>query len=807
MFSNYIKVAIRNLLRYKGYSIINIVGLAIGMAAVLLIFLYVIDELSYDHFHEHAKQTYRIGQTGTIGNMDFTGSTTPAPLAGVLMEDFEEVLYSTRILEGINTVMWYKKKSFYETRYLYTDTNFFKVFSFPLIRGNPETALREPFSMVISESTSIKYFGDEDPIGKVLHEADGSDYTITGVAKDVPHNSHFHFDFLASLNTYEWTSNENWFIDSYYTYFVLQEGYPVKEFMKKLPGLSEKYFGPQLESVLGLDAEKWDKSENTFAYFIEPLTKIYLQSRAMPQIEPASDISAIYFFAIVTIFILLLAIINFSSLTTAKSATRAREMGMRKVMGSHRRQLIIQLLSESVVISFMALILALVLTELFLPTYNSIVDKSLSVKYFREWFVIPIILFVTIGIGFLAGLYSSITISSFRILPVLRGVYGRNKKKIWYRSGLVVFQFAIAVVIMISTIVVYSQLHYISKKNLGFNEKNLLVIDRAYGLEDGVDAFKDALLKHPDIEAVTLSSAVPGMEGWVGQVLRLEGTPPDELIHFTGLTGDLDFPETYQLKLVQGSYFSTKDHRKWNEVVINKSAANSLNLENPIGKFLVMPGYNKGKQQTFEIIGVVEDFHFNNLKEKIENLIIFNPGKFFTRYVTLRMNEKNMVATIKFAEDTWKQFAINQPFKYFFMEETMNTLHNQERLTAKVLTILTILALFLASLGLLGLASFSAEQRTREIGIRKAMGSTAQEISVLFLREFAKWVVAANILAWPAAYFLMQNWLNGFTYRPTFPLWTFLMAGAVSLVIAVISVVYQTISASMQNPIHSIRYE
>jgi putative ABC transport system permease protein len=812
MWRNYIIVAFRNILKYKGYSIINMVGLAIGMASVLLIFLYILDETSFDRFHDNAKQIYRVGQRGQIGDTEFLGATTPAPLAEALMQEYEEVPYATRILEGINTVIWYKDKSFFETRYLYTDTNFFKVFTFPLVKGNPETALSRPFSMVITESTAVRYFGDEDPLGKVLHEADGSNYTITGVAKDPPHNAHFHFDFLASMNTYEWTTNNNWLQDRYFTYFILQKGVSSDLFEKKLHLLTEKYVGNQLQKNFGVSNYS-ETGDITFKFFLEPLVKIYLRSRSVPQMQPVSDIRSIYLFSIITIFIVVLAIINFSSLTTAKSATRAREMSMRKIMGSHRSQLIFQLLSESIVIGFIALAVALVLVELFLPTYNSIIGKSLSIDYFKKWFVIPVLISIPVVIGFLSGFYSSLSISSYNILTVLRGINGKSRNHQWYRSGLVVFQFSIAVVIMISTIVVYSQLQFMANRHLGFNDKNLLVIDRAYGLERGIYAFKKELIKHPGVESVTFTFDVPGIEEWRGGLLKRKDAPPENLVHFRMLAADQDFLETYQLEMVEGAFFSTPYQAAENSVVINESGAKSLGLDHPVGEILVPPG--KGSyQEKWEIIGVVRDFHFKNMREEIENLLIFNPREFYispvqfqAKYISVRMAENDISGTIDFIEERWKQFAINQPFRYYFMDDLMESLHKQDRITARVLTIFTVLSLFLASLGLLGLASFSAEYRTREIGIRKVMGSSAKEISILFMKEFGKWVALANILAWPAAYFLMQDWLENFSYRTAYPFWTFIAAGIGSLLIAMISVSYQTVDAALQNPADSIRHE
>ena len=808
MLKNYLKIAFRNIQRHKGYSLINIFGLAIGMSSVLLIFLYVADEISYDRYHQNAGQIYRVGQYGNIGDMEFNGTTTPAPLANALMNDFKEVKYATRILEGINTVITYKNNSYFESSYLYADTNFFKIFSFPLIIGNPATALREPNSMVLSESTAKKYFGDKNPLGEVLHEADGTDYKITGVAQNPPQNSHFHFDFLASISTYEWTSNDNWLSDSYYTYFLLQDNYPIRKLKQKMPLFASKYIGPQLKNQLGIENKNWDSTDNNFNFSFEPLTSIYLYSKASPQIEPVSDIKTIFFFTIITFFILILAIFNFTNLTTAKSVTRAQEMGMRKVVGSQRRQLVLQLLIESIFVSFVALMLALVMVELFLPIYNNIVGKDLSVKYFSKWYIIPLLFFTTLWIGIFAGSYSSISISSFKVLSVLRGNFTLSYKKVWFRSGLVIFQFFIAIVIIISTIVVYTQLSFASKKELGFIKENLLIVDRAYGIEPkGQQAFKNELLKNPAISDASISTTAPGLEGWMGLVMKRKDAPPEELIHFRQLACDADFQETFRIEMKNGQFFEEGKTTGKNYVIINESAAKSLGYQNPIGKMLVIPGKSYKNKWSYEIIGVVKDFHFSDMKEKIENLVIYSPKKYFARYISMRIADKNIPKTISFIEKIWRNYAINQPFNYFFVTDKLEELQFTERKTARVFTIFSVLALVIASLGLIGLASFMTERKTREVGIRKAMGASCAEIVFLLVAQFLKWIVLANILAWPAAYIITKTWQNNFAYKPDFPWWSIIIASSLTLLIAFISVSYQTLNAAFMNPANSIRYE
>lgn len=807
MFTSYLKLAFRNITRYQGYSMINIIGLSIGMAGVLLIFLYVGNELSYDRFHDSARHIYRIGQSGQMGEMEIKGSTSPTPLALSLMEEFEEVNYATKILEGIHTVIWYQDKSFFETRYLYADTNFFKVFSFPLLAGDPETALSKPFSMVITRSTAKRYFGNKNPIGEILHEADGSDYTITAVAEDVPENSHFHFDFLASINTYKWTSNNNWLQDQYYTYILVNKDVSLKKLNTKLLELSRKYVYPQLSKQFGIDVKDWDRLSNMISFNLEPLTRIYLFSEADPQIEPVSDFRTTYLFAIITLFILIQAILNFSSLTTANSSMRAREIGMRKAMGSQRLQIFFQLLTESVVFSFIAMVFALVMVELFLPTFNRIVVKNLSVSYFKEWFVIPLLLITTVFVGTLAGSYSSLSISAYKTTSTMHGNLILGNRKMWFRTGLVVFQLFIAVFVITGTLVMYSHINYISKKDPGFNKDNVLVIDRAYGLEKGMFEFQKKLESNPDIQHVTVTSTVPCMDDWMGIVMRKEDAIREDLIHFKRLTGDKQMLETFGFEVLIGEFFSDDLNKSHCQIMINETAAENLGFKNPIGKKLIIPGSSYGKEWSFEIVGILKDFHMSSINEEIKNLAIFNTSEFFPRYVSLKFNSGDPQKVLSFVEETWKDYAINQPFEFFFLEDKLTEMQFIEKKTASIFSILSFIAIFIAGIGVISLALFSTENRTREIGIRKAMGSSASQLTRLFLSDFGKWVLIANLFAWPAAYVFMNKWLNNFPYHSDFPYWALIVAGIFVTLFAFVSVAYQTSKAALVNPVKAIRHE
>jgi len=807
MFQNYFKIAGRNLSRYKGFSFINIAGLAIGMACSILIFLFVGDELSYDRFHEKVNRIYRVGQMGNIGDRKFIGSTTQAPVAKTLVEEFPEVEAATRIQRGINTVITYEEKSFFETRYLYVDSSFFNVFTFPLVRGNPETALSKPHTMILTESTAKKYFGDEDPIGKVLHEADGNDFMVTGVAMDVPENSHFHFDVLASIKTLPRSEEENWLSDYLYSYIVLKEGYPPDKFAGKLPAFIERHVGPQIQEALGITLDDWSASGNNMNYYLDPLTKIYLHSEATAQIEPIGDITYVYFFSVIAFFILLLACINFTNLTSAKSSIRAREVGMRKVMGSSRGKLIVQFLAESTFLTTIALLISLVIVELLLPLFNNLSGKELSVQYLSNLYVLPGFLLLIIVVGFLSGSYSAFTISSFQILTVIRGEVNTGPKKAWFRSGLVIFQYAISIVIIICTIVVYQQLEFIRNKKLGFKKEHVLVIDRAYGLEEKVMVFKDEILKHPGALNGSVTSAIPGMSGWHGTVFQREDSPAEELFHFRLLRGDYEVLNTFGYELVEGRFFSKKFKSDSMAFVINETAAKDLGFKDPVGKKIVEISEGVDERTTHEIIGMVKDFHFNSLRDPIENLVIYLPSHYFPLYLSFRIDSKRTAEIIRHAEKTWEKMVPNQPFRYFFLEDNFNALHQTEQRTGKIFGVFSILAIFIASLGLLGLASFMAEQRTKEIGIRKVLGASVPEIVRLFSKEFILWGLMANLIAWPVAYFVMKSWLQNFAYRVNMPYWVFFVAALVALFFAIITVSVQTIHAATRNPVKAISYE
>ncbi len=805
MFKNYILTTLRTIIKHRGFTFINITGLAIGMACCILILLFVIDELSYDKYHENADQIYRAGIDGRLGDRDFMTYTTAAPFAKTMVEEFPEVIYATRLLSGSNKLITYQDKNFIEDGVYYADSTVFDIFSWELIKGNPKTALANPGSIVFTQSMAKKYFGDEDPMDKTVSFDNNREFKVTGIIKDVPHNSHFHFDFLGSLCTFEWANNEYWLSDQYASYLLLDKGFTDKDIEAKIRDFVLKHVGPQVEQGLGISLEDWEKSGNRYGYFLEPLTGIYLNSEATMHMEPVGDKRYVIIFSIVAIFILIIACVNFMNLTTAKASNRAKEVGIRKVMGAHRKQLIFQFLNESFFLSILAMAVALLLVYILLPEFNNLTQKELSANYLSNSWFIPGIILMTLFVGLFAGSYSSISLSSFSILTVLKGKIQTGVKRSFFRSGLVIFQFAISIGIIIATTIVYNQLNYMQNKKLGFEKENVIIVERPGALDEQLESFKEEIMRFPDIEIVGASTTVPG-KGFNGSVFQRENAKSDEMIHFQRITADYEFPEALGMKLKEGRFFSKDFPGDSNSVVINESAVKSLGYEHGAGRYLI--GFGDNDQQIrLKIIGVLEDFHTMSLHERIPNIVMTSPEDYYPSYLAVKVNNTNINNALKEIETTWKEFLPQQPFDYFFMDDHFNKLHSTETRTGRLLGIFSLLALFIASLGLFGLSSFISEQRTKEIGIRKVMGSSIMGILILLNKQFSRWVILANVIAWPVAYYLMDKWLQNFEYRIDVNIWLFVLAGILSLLIALLTISYQTIKAASVNPANSLRYE
>jgi putative ABC transport system permease protein len=802
MLKNIIKITFRNISKHKAYYFINVAGLSIGIVCFILIALFITDELSYDRYHEKAERIYKAGVRALWADNEFHGCVSPASLSRTLVSEFPEVEVSTRLRRSGFPVIRYKDKVFSEERWYWADETHFDVFTVPFIQGDPKTALTKPNSVVITESMAHKYFGAEDPLGKSLNADNRRDYQITGVIEDVPPNSHVHYDFLASFITIEDGSDQNWISNNFPTYFVLKEGISGEDFETKLQLIVEKYVAPQLETVFGATLDEMEASGGSIKYFITPLTDIHLRSHLRFEHEPNSDIAYVYIFTVVAFAILLIACVNFVNLATARSASRAKEVGVRKTVGSNQGQLIRQFLAETIVLAFLATFVALPIIQFMLPFFNNLTGKNLSIQYLDNVYTIPVLMGIALFVGILAGIYPAFFLASFNPVAVLKGESVGRSKKSWMRNVLVVFQFTVSVVLIIGTLVVYRQLNYIQNKNLGFNKDQVVVIKKADDLGQKVRTFKQELLGHPGVLSASNSSNLIG-DFFGDSLYRQVGQPKEKNQLIWRMWTDKDYSETYKLEFLQGRYFSEDQQEGLREVVLNESGAAILGFDDAEGKKIIdMDG------RDYTIIGVVKDFHFESLHKELNPLIIHPfSARGNGRYLSVRVRAENIRETIASMKKTWEKYALNQAFEYEFFDDRFARLYRSEEKTGTIFFSFSLLAILIASLGLSGLTAFITQQRTKEIGIRKILGASVYGILFLYTRQFTRWVLVANIIAWPLAYFAMNKWLENFAYRTSIGVGTFVLSALLALLIALFTVSFQSIRAAIANPVESLRYE
>ena len=806
MVKNYILIALRNAWRNKGYTLINLLGLAIGIASSIIILLFVVDELGYDRHNEHFKEIYRICITGKIQGNEMEAALSSAPMGATLKSDFPEVEDFTRLytFDG-DPIVKYEDKVFIEENFYYADSTFFDVFTAPVIYGNPEEMLKRPNTVVLTEDIARKYFGKEDPVGKMVQVGQREEnYEVTGVIEGFPENSHFRFNMLASMTSIYIADLTHWLGNNNYTYILLQEGFEPDELVAKFPQLLETHMGPQLEELLGMTLEEFFATGNRYGYFLQPLKDIHLQSDLQFEINPGGSRTSVIIFSVIAIFLIIIASINFMNLATASAAKRATEVGIRKVAGAGKQRLIWQFLTESFLITLLALILAIVLVELFLPGFNNLAGKSLQLGSIGISYLIIGLLLIGLFVGFASGSYPAFFLSSFKPVDVLKSGAMRGIRGSYLRNILVTFQFIVTIVLFICTIVVNRQMTYIQNKDLGFDKENLLVIDRAYVLGEQFDAFQQELLKNPTILQVSSSSAVPG--GLIGDNAYLpEGAGTDETHAINNIFADWHFMETYGLELIEGRWFQEDNPTDSFALIINESAVRAFGFEDPLNKRLYT-SLGDDNEASQPIIGVIKDFNFQSLHQKIRPLVIKFAGDRTTQ-LSVRISGIQTGKTLEFIEDTWNSFMEEQPVHMTFLEEDLSALYQNDEKSATVFSIFSILAIFIASLGLLGLASFSAAQRTKEVGIRKAMGASISSVLVTLSREFIWLILFATLAAWPLGYFFMKNWLQDYPDRVSLEPMIFVFSTLLAFIIAAVTVVLRVYQAASLNPVRSLRYE
>ena len=808
MMKNYFKVAFRIIKRHKGFSLINIMGLAIGMASCLLIFLYVQDELSFDRYNKNADRIFRIGTHIKMQSREMSVASVSAPMAEALVDEFIEVEEAVRFREDASSYLFKAgEKSYREERVVFSEPSFFDIFSIPLLKGNPNTALGSPYTLVLSQQAAEKFFGAEDPVGKVITVDHSQDYEVTGVFKDIPDNSHFHFDVIASLSSLDESRDPSWFNMNFPTYVLLRKDADHKTLETKLYSLILKYVAPKIEERTGQSYEEYLSKMNVEqSFFIQPLLDIHLHSSFLYDFEAGGDIKYIYIFTAIALFILVVASINFVNLTTARSSGRAKEVGVRKVLGSYRRDLIKQFLTESMMFSLISLSLALAIVWMALPIFNRFSEKSLALSGLNHWFMIRSIMGVALFIGLLAGSYPAFFISAFRPVNVLRDRLKTGFKTGPFRSSLVVFQFTASIFLIIGTLIIFNQLHFIQNKKLGFDRDQVLILEKADLLGNQAVVLKNEMLKHPQFMKATVTGFLPVPSGRRYMSLFPEGeTDSKKKLPISMWPVDYDYIDTLGMKIVEGRDFSREYATDTTAAVVNQRAVQHFGFDSPLGRKLICPTSSPKGQVTYTVIGVVEDFHFDTLRNKIDPLVLYIGQS--NGLISFRVQAKNMAGTIDLLRSTWKKFLPGEPFEYSFMDERFENVYKSEMRVGQIFGVFAGLAVFIGCLGLFGLASFAAERRTKEIGIRKVLGASVPAVVRLLVKEFMFLVAIANLIAWPIAYFVMRGWLQDFAYRISFSMVVFMIAGAVTLLVSLSTVGFLALRAALSNPVNSLRYE
>jgi putative ABC transport system permease protein len=787
MFKNYLKIAFRNLKRQKGFSFINITGLSIGMACSILIFMYVFYEFSYDRFYENSENIYLVANKGFY--IDFSvdrWTSTPALLAGELRNNYPEIKQVTRVNFQQRSLITANMRNFFENEIIASDKYFFQVFSHEFITGNPETALKDPNSAVISQQIAEKYFGTENPYGKNL-SIGNNDFNITGVIKNVPRNTHLYFEIIISNHHITWLfeKEQSWLNISCTNYLTLQENYSPAQLEAKLDILVKKNIKPLLK-----------EKNNWWRMYLQPLSDIYLYYQ--------TKISNVYIFLSIGVFILLIACINFVNLSTARYTGRAREVGIRKVIGSKRTQLIKQFLSESVLLSLISLILAVILIHAFFPFYSDLINRPLDINFLYNFKVLLCLAGLALFVGVISGIYPAFFLSSFKSVSILKsGGYSTPKNGVTnFRNCLVVFQFIISIFLFIATAVIFKQLQYSSNADLGFDKEQVVVLRNIRLIGEKAETIKIELSKYREIENLSFCASVPG----TGRN-RKAMIPEDNVKTTLNLNYiDSNYLTTLKIKLTAGRNFKKSLSPDKNSIIINEEAVKQFGRTDPIGKMLT----TSNGDAVYTVIGVVKDFHYNSLKTTIENhgfLIISDESPWQKSLLAVRLKDGNLSETVKLIENVWTKVSPDVPFKYFFLSDRLNTLYRNEKRDGKTAAVFSFLAIFISCLGLFGLASFITEKRRKEVGIRKTFGASASNLVCLLTVGFLKLVLIANIIAWPIGYFTMNKWLQNFAYRIQLGAGIFIISTLITFLITLFTLSYRTIKAAHANPVDSLRNE
>jgi putative ABC transport system permease protein len=807
MLKNLVKYSFRAFRRQKVYVFINVLGLSIGLACSLIIALFIRYELSFDRFHENKDRLYRVILHGKISGQELQVTSTASPIGPTMMVEFPEVENYVRLNGWGETILRYGDKPFTEEHFLEADSTFFEMFSVPLIRGNIKTVLNKKHSLVLSESNAGRIFGEEDPINKMVKVGNDSTlYVVTGIMADMPPESHFHAAAIGSFMTNPRASDDQWLSNSFSTYVLLYPGSDPQLVDDRFADMVVKYVGPLITRFFGATMEEFLSVGNKYNLYLQPLTDIHLNPSIQQEFGAANDPKYLWIFGSIAVLILIIAAINFMNLSTAQGSKRAKEVGIKKVSGSTQGLLIIQFLTETILLSYLALIITILITELALSPINQLLDIHLKVGYLQHWYTLPVLLLATTFIGLLAGIYPAFYLSSFNPYMVLKGIRTAKGGNKLLKSTLVVLQFSISIVLIVGTLIMFRQIQFMLDKDLGFDKDQVLVIRRASTIGDKLPSFKDELRRIPGVLNVSSSTAVPGHNN-NNNGYMIKGRPEDSFLLQTNWV-DHEYLNVYGIELADGRFFDPQMATDEDACLVNEDAVKRFILDDPFSVRFELRDDEEQEVEYMPIIGVVKDFHFESMHRGIGPYMLqFQNENMLWGYISVKLSPEASKTTLEEIESVWGSFTNNDPMQSFFMDKDFDRLYREEEQNSRLAIVFTILAILIAAIGLYGLTAFTVQQRTKEIGVRKTFGASVFTIWALVAREILILVAIATAFAWPLVYWVADNWLQNYHYRIKLHPTDFLYGFLIALLIALATISHRTIQTALVNPAESLRYE
>lgn len=816
MWRNFFTVALRNISKNKVFTLINVSGLAIGLASAILILLFIIKELSYDRFHENSDRIHRLYIDGVMGEQSFRGAWTSMIMAPTFAEEIPEIKQYVRFDVFNQRLIWYDGDKHMEDHFLFADSTIFDIFSIKFVRGDPSTALTRPNTLVLTEEKARLYFGDRDPLGLPLRvNRDSNYYYVTGVIEELPENSHFFADFIASMETMDWKENTTWFQNSIFSYVLLEPGADPKKVEDKMAEVMAGHVSGEIESILGVGPEEWAAAGNRYGVFLQPLVDIHLQPDIGVGMEicfrPVNDRLYIHIFALVAFFILVIASINFMNLSTARSASRAREIGLRKAVGSNKSLLVRQFLTESVMLSLMALAFALILVELSLPWFNQTMDLNLRMESSQHGYLFPLFVLLAIVVGLASGAYPAFFLARYKPVDGIKGYFKGRQRISFFNSAMVIVQFTISVAIIVGTLIVSNQLKFLLNKDLGYDKEQLVVIKRTYPLESSIQTFCREIEKIPGVASASNSTTYLGFNNST-ESYQIKGRDASRNYLFATNYVDYEFMHTYNFKLSdpESRFFSPEYPSDNSAILINEAAVSEFEIDDPFSTIVLEPTM-EGDTNQLRIIGVMDDFIHTSLHEPVEPYMLRFKGDDldWAGYITVRLGVagQGIPITLNKIKKMWMKMSNEAPFQFFFLNEELDNYYKEERRTGRLSMMFAILSTFIACLGLFGLTLHNTHRKTREIGIRKAMGASIGEVVMVVSKEIVLLMSVSVLLAWIAAYFFMQNWLQGFPFNIGFQPWIYVISALSAMVISLATVSVLAFRAARSNPAQTLHYE